>query len=203
MPTYGKNRGQEEEKGDIRLFRLVPQARPPPRDHRRHPENLRPSRRRRSPVAACVSRAVLPKRRFRPPTAGETPAATSLSARGDFCGGLLNCHSLVRKAECLLFLSALSSSAARRAVARTDSRSPARRVKRQGGPCRISCSPQCTQYLFLSRRLTACVSAVHFAGETPALPIAVTPAPPIAVGTFSFTTSPHIGQKRTGASVRR
>ena len=45
--------------------------------------------RRRSPVAACVSQAVLPKRRFRPPTAGETPAARSLSARGDFCGGLL------------------------------------------------------------------------------------------------------------------
>ena len=45
--------------------------------------------RRKSPVAACGSQAVGPKRRFQLPTAGEPPAATASSARGDFCGGLL------------------------------------------------------------------------------------------------------------------
>ncbi len=45
--------------------------------------------RRRSPVAAGVSPAVGGRKRRFGRTACETPAATSLSARGDFCGGLL------------------------------------------------------------------------------------------------------------------
>nr|CAI78877.1 hypothetical protein fc90 [uncultured bacterium] len=44
--------------------------------------------RRKSHVAACGSQAVGPKRRFRPPTAGEPPAATAFPSRSHFCGGL-------------------------------------------------------------------------------------------------------------------
>ena len=46
--------------------------------------------RRKSHVAACGSQAVGPKRRFRPPTAGEPPAATAFPSRSHFCGGLLS-----------------------------------------------------------------------------------------------------------------
>lgn len=50
----------------------------------------------------------------------------------------------------------------------------------------MSFSPQSTQYVLLSSRLIAWVSALH-----------------CLTGIFPFTTSPHIGQKRAGASSRR
>ncbi len=49
----------------------------------------------------------------------------------------------------------------------------------------ISCSPQSTQYSFLSRRLMACFFSLHF-----------------LIGMSSFTTSPQSAQKRTGTSAR-
>ena len=49
----------------------------------------------------------------------------------------------------------------------------------------MSCSPQSMQYLFWLRRLFACPSSLHS-----------------LMGTFAFTTPPHIGQKRTGAFER-
>ena len=49
--------------------------------------NSRLTVRRKSHVAACGSQAVSTKWCFRPPTAGEPPAATSSTARHDFCGG--------------------------------------------------------------------------------------------------------------------
>jgi hypothetical protein len=50
----------------------------------------------------------------------------------------------------------------------------------------MSRSPQFTQYVFPSRLLIACSPSLHFLMET-----------------FLFTTSPHMGQKRTGALVRK
>jgi len=50
---------------------------------------------------------------------------------------------------------------------------------------RISCSPQCTQYLVPPRRLTACFSSLHS-----------------LMWMASLTTAPQSGQKRTGAFAR-
>ncbi len=49
----------------------------------------------------------------------------------------------------------------------------------------ISCLLQSTQYLFLARRFLACSSSLHF-----------------PIGIPAFTTSPHMGQLRTG-TLRR
>ena len=55
-----------------------------------HSDRVRLAVRRKSHVAARASRAEHPKRRFRPITAGDAPAATSFPPRSDFCGGLLH-----------------------------------------------------------------------------------------------------------------
>ena len=50
----------------------------------------------------------------------------------------------------------------------------------------MSCSPQSTQYLFLSIRALACDCSLH-----------------CLAGIFSLTTLPQLGQKRTGGFVSR
>ncbi len=50
----------------------------------------------------------------------------------------------------------------------------------------MSRSPQSTQYVFCSRLRFPCFSSAHRLGAT-----------------FALTTSPHSGQKRTGAFERR
>lgn len=55
----------------------------------------------------------------------------------------------------------------------------------EGGRYLMSCEPQSTQYVFLFIRLFACSLSLH-----------------VLTTRFAFTTSPQLGQYRTGASYR-